>query len=96
MLINRDTVKQCIVHSLGQCFSTGFPGVAARGSAETNRNCLGQNSQPHFYAVLQYRHLDHCTRLLENANIRGRFRCSKKVEKHWLSVTVSSNYIYYQ
>jgi len=41
-----------------QCFSTGVPrnlrvqSVVAMGSAETNRNCLGRNLQPQFYAVV--------------------------------------------
>jgi len=47
-----------LVQPLWQCFSTGLsrnprvPREAARGSAETNRNCLGQSSQPQFYAVV--------------------------------------------
>ena len=36
-----------------QYFSTGVPRVvAARGSAETDRNCLRRNSQPQFYVVV--------------------------------------------
>jgi len=31
-----------------QCFSIGVPQVAAMGSAETDRNCMGRNSQPQF------------------------------------------------
>jgi len=43
---------------LRQCFSTGVarnlrvPRVAVRGHAETDRICLGRNSQPQFYAVV--------------------------------------------
>ena len=41
-----------------QCFSTGIPRnpavprEAAKDSAETDRNCLGRNWQPQFYAVI--------------------------------------------
>ena len=38
--------------ALRQCFSTRVPWVATRGSAKTDRNCLGRNSQPQFYAVV--------------------------------------------
>jgi len=43
---------------MSQWFSTGVPRnlrvlqVAAKGFAETDRNCLGRNSQPQFYAVV--------------------------------------------
>jgi len=46
------------VVALSQCFSTGVPRnlwvpeVAAGGSAETDRNCLGRNVQ--FYAVVAW------------------------------------------
>jgi len=48
---------QATIHVI-QCFSTGaprnlrVPRVAARGSVETDRNCLGRNSQPQFYPVV--------------------------------------------
>jgi len=32
--------------------------VAARGSAETDRSCLGQNSRPQFYAVVAIQTLE--------------------------------------
>jgi len=48
-------VENCTVL---QCFSPGVPRnlmvprVAARGSVETDRNCLGRNSQLRFYAIV--------------------------------------------
>jgi len=49
--------KHCFI-TLGQCFSTavqwnlGVPRMAARGSADTDRSCLGRNSQPQICAVV--------------------------------------------
>jgi len=61
---------------------------------QTDRNCLGRNSQPHFYAVvviLLFHMFITESRMdtwmialdyMSNANIYEKFRCSKKVEKH--------------
>jgi len=78
-----------VSYNLNSCFSTGVPPnirvprVAARDSAETNRNCLRRNLQPQSYAVVAV--IDTwiiAQGSMSNANIGGRFRCSKKVEKH--------------
>jgi len=51
-------IRHWTVHRLIQCFSTGVPRnlrvprVAARGSAETDRNYLGRNLQLRFYGVV--------------------------------------------
>ena len=46
------TIDFMIKKTLDQCSSTGVPRVAARGNVETDRNCLRQNSQPKFHAVV--------------------------------------------
>jgi len=82
--------------SVAQCFSTGIPRVAARGFPETDRNCLGRNSRPQFCAVAA---MYHCVTAaqgsMSNANICWRFRCSKKVEKHWRSLFQKMISIYF-
>jgi len=66
--------------------------VTARGSAETDRNYLGRNSQAQFYADaairLFHRFITESRKdewiiawgSMSNASICGRFLCSKKVE----------------
>jgi len=41
-----------LANTVEQCFATGVPRVAAKRSAETDRNCLGRNSRPQFYAIV--------------------------------------------
>jgi len=56
--INILSYRKLICEAQNQCFSTvvprnlRVPRVAAIGSAETDRNCLGRNSQPQFYATV--------------------------------------------
>ena len=73
-------------YSLYQCFSTGVPRVTAMGSAmaKTDRNCLGRNSQPQFYAVVAWIIVQGSMR---NTIICGKIRCSKNFEEHWTTPT---------
>ena len=50
--VMRCTIPPLDAEHVQQCFSTGVPRVAAGGSPETSRNCLGRNSQPQLYAVV--------------------------------------------
>ena len=60
--------------------------MAASGSAETDRNCLGNS----FIAESETDTWITAQGSMSNANICGRFRCSERVEKH-LPTTYASN-----
>ena len=82
-----------INYSVKQCFSTGVPRLAAGGSAETNRNCLVQNPQPQFYAVVAIQTLGSLYRVSSVTQTFAEVSAeAKKVEKHWCKNAVTKHF----